>query len=65
MSGTADVSVRVYDLLGQERTTLHNGSLGPGPHVFTLEGNALDAGAYILAVTSRTGPVVSRKMIVR
>ncbi len=42
------VKLRVYDLLGRVKATLHSGVLEPGKHLFTLAPTGWSPGMYIL-----------------
>ena len=44
------VSLSVYNLLGEQVTTLFNGSLNAGEHTFTLDGFNLNAGVYFVTL---------------
>lgn len=41
------VSLRIYDVLGREITTLFRGPLGPGQHSFVWDGSSSGSGMYL------------------
>ncbi len=43
----SDVSLKVYDLLGREVTTLVNEEMKPGNHSATFEAKGLASGVYL------------------
>jgi len=47
---TGSARVAVYDLLGREVATLHEGALTAGSHRFTFDGHALATGTYVVRV---------------
>lgn len=49
---TSDITLKLYNTLGTEVMTLHNGSIATGLHTFTIKSNDLPSGAYILKLTS-------------
>ncbi|GEM_PF-6965225 len=49
------VVIRIYDMLGRVKATLHSGDLEPGRHMFTLEASGLPAGNYILRMETARG----------
>jgi PKD repeat protein len=53
LTGTTDVQLEVYDLQGRLLTTLHDGTLGAGPHQFELKESALGstAGTHLVKLT--------------
>jgi len=50
----AQVSLRVYDILGEEVATLVNGSLQRGSHVAIWDGSASPSGIYFYRLQSKT-----------
>jgi len=47
-----ETTVKVYDILGNEVTTLYNGILQAGSHSYTFNASALSSGVYLLSVKS-------------
>jgi hypothetical protein len=60
--GLTDVSVKVYDALGREVATLHDGPLAANTHHFGLAVTGLPPGLYV--ITARTGTTVESRRIV-
>ncbi len=65
---TTEVKLKVYNLLGKEVKTLHNGSLEPGRHFFNWDGrdetgNMLGTGVYFYRLTTGTRITFTKKMI--
>ncbi len=58
----AEVSVRVFNLAGQEVATLVDGYQPGGPHTVTFDGSALASGVYFYRVDA-LGNTQTRKMI--
>lgn len=56
---SGSVSLKVYDLLGQEAATLHQGDQQPGRFTALWEASSLSSGTYLirLLVTTRSGEV--------
>lgn len=61
-SATADVLLKVYDILGREVTTLVNKEQSVGNYSVTFDASNLTSGLYIYRLTSGAS-VLSRKMI--
>ncbi|KPL13869.1 MAG: hypothetical protein AMS26_12780 [Bacteroides sp. SM23_62] len=64
----ATVSLKVYNLLGQEVNTLFEGVLDIGRHYFSWDGSnyadvKLPSGMYICRLTTPTGMSIARKMV--
>lgn len=57
------VEVGVYDLLGRRVAVLQSGFLGAGEHAFTLEGEGLPAGVYVVRAAG-AGPAEARRAVV-
>lgn len=61
-----DVTVALFNILGQRVATLHNGPLPPTvAHTLWIDGARLATGTYFLRVTGRSGSVVRRVVVVR
>ncbi|MCB2213360.1 T9SS type A sorting domain-containing protein [bacterium] len=52
LADRAEVSLRVYDLLGRLVLNLDVGALTPGRHPFTLDASSLTSGVYFLHVSA-------------
>jgi uncharacterized delta-60 repeat protein len=59
-----DVSLRLFDLLGREVRTLHEGILPTGPHAIGFRTGGLASGLYILSAETSKGRITSRLTIV-
>lgn len=59
------VVLKVYDVLGREVTTLHDGPLTPGEHAVTFEAEGLPSGLYLYRLevegTQKTGRLVKAR----
>jgi len=56
------VSLKIYDLLGREITTLINQELSSGKHRINFDGKTLTSGVYLYTLQFN-GNIQSRKMI--
>ncbi len=56
------VTLKVYNILGQEVTTLFSGQLKPGNYVATFDGSKFASGVYIYRLEAR-GTSISKKLI--
>jgi hypothetical protein len=64
----ADVTLKIYNVIGEEVTTLHTGMLEPGRHIFTWEGRnfagvPVASGVYFVRMTTKAGPSYTGKML--
>lgn len=57
------ISIKVYNIKGQEITSLVNNSLNPGEYVINFDGNNLSSGIYFYTLYADNIPVQTRKMI--
>jgi hypothetical protein len=62
------VKLTIYDILGREVTTLHDGLIEPGRHWFTWDGKAesgykVSSGVYLCRLSTITGASQVRKLI--
>ncbi|MCK6600914.1 MAG: T9SS type A sorting domain-containing protein [Bacteroidetes bacterium] len=62
LSGSAQVTVQVFDLLGRETIVLFSGSLPSGTHSVTFSAKGLPSGVYFSRLTVN-GRSESRKMV--
>jgi hypothetical protein len=61
-SGTSEVKLVVYDMLGRDVATLVDGAKAAGSHTATLDASGLASGVYIYRITA--GNEVQRKKLV-
>jgi hypothetical protein len=59
----SNISLKVYDLLGQEIVTLFEGIHQPGYYQATLDGNKLAGGVYFYRLTTSTDFVQTKKIL--
>ncbi len=59
----ARMSLKVFNILGQEVATLLDGIKSPGSYAARLDGTNLPSGVYIYRLQSSTGDVQARSMI--
>jgi hypothetical protein len=62
MLEAGNVSLRVYNLMGQEVASLVNGSVGKGRHVVTFDASNLTSGVYLYRIETN-GFVAEQKML--
>jgi hypothetical protein len=62
ISKTGYVSIKVYDILGQEVATLVNESKNPGSYFVNFDGSTLSSGMYYYKLESN-GFVATKKMM--
>lgn len=62
-SGT--VSLKVYNLLGQEVATLVNGRMGSGKHSLSFDASQLSSGMYIYRLTSGDFSQTKKMMLIK
>jgi hypothetical protein len=56
------VALKVYDMLGREVATLHQGALAPGQYSATFDARHLSSGTY-LYVLEAGGQRITRSMV--
>jgi hypothetical protein len=61
----AKVTLKVYNLLGQEVATLVNQTLGAGHHVTTFDAGKLASGTYIYRLSADNVVKTSKMMLVK
>jgi len=64
----ADISLKVYDILGKEIRTLYEGAAEPGRHYYrwdgtSYDGRAVSAGIYLYKLSIVNGPAQLGKMV--
>jgi glucuronoarabinoxylan endo-1,4-beta-xylanase len=62
LPSVADLTLRVFDVMGREVALLHDGRLDAGRHSATFDGSALPNGIYIYEITA--GSAAERGRIV-
>ena len=62
---TAELSLRVYNLLGQEVRTLFNGVRAPGRYSATLVGSNFTSGMYFYTLQTETGTLTKKMLFVK
>jgi hypothetical protein len=60
---TAEVTLKVFNLLGQEVASLFAGTRTPGRYEITFDAHALASGIYFYRLSSSGGGTDTRKMI--
>jgi hypothetical protein len=63
LPATSNVSLKVYNLLGQEVTTLYEGTCQQGNYQTTFDGSKLAGGVYFYRLTASTGFAQTRRLI--
>ena len=61
---TSYVTLKVYNVLGQEVATLVNEDLNPGSYEVALDASGFASGMYFYRLTTSTGFVETKKMLV-
>lgn len=61
----SNVSLKVFDILGQEVATLVNGDLTAGKHEVQFDGKGLASGTYVYRLTSGDFTQVKKMMVVK
>jgi hypothetical protein len=59
------VTLRVFNLLGQEQVTLVNGELSPGMYSATFDGSRFTSGLYVYVLTTPEGTLRQKMMLLR
>jgi Cu/Zn superoxide dismutase len=60
---TAQITLKVYNVLGQEIATLVNGVQQPGTYTVQFDASGLTSGLYFYRLSSNNGFITTRKMI--
>ncbi len=64
----ADVTLKIYNIIGEEVATVYSGTLAPGKHRFVWEGRnssgaPVATGVYFVRMTTASGPSFTGKML--
>jgi len=59
------VSLKIYDMLGREVTTLVNQALGKGTYEYNFNGFGLSSGIYFMRLTTANFSDVKRMLLVK
>ena len=62
---TTVLSLKVYNLLGQEVTSLFNGVRSPGRYIATLDGNNLTSGIYFYTLQTGTNTLTKKMLFLK
>lgn len=65
LKSTSNVSVEIYNALGQKVNTLRNGSLGTGEHNLIFDASQYENGIYFLNITTNEGRTAKRFVVVK
>jgi hypothetical protein len=65
LAEASDVTVKVYDVLGREVATLHDGALEAGTHNAVFEAGTLPSGTYVYRVVAGSAVTTGRMQLVR
>ncbi len=63
VGGVRDVTVTVYDVLGQQVATLHRGTLTAGRHSFVWDAGVAASGVYFVRAEARSGQTAMAKVM--
>jgi flagellar hook assembly protein FlgD len=59
----ARVTIKIYNILSQEITTLYRGTLTTGKHYLTWDGSNFASGIYYCRLLSESGKRATSKMV--
>ena len=62
---SAQVSLAVYDVLGRRVATLVNGRLQAGQHSVQFEASSLPSGMYLYRLTTPTGSMTQKMILLK
>jgi hypothetical protein len=62
---TGNVSIKVYNSLGEEVTTLINGVIEAGRHKVEFNGAGLPSGLYLYKLTAGENQIVKKMMLIK
>lgn len=61
---TGEMRIEVYDVMGRQVATVHDGPLAAGEHSLSLDAAPLAPGVYVIRAVAPTGMTVSRRLTV-
>ena len=64
-NGLKNVSLKIYDVLGNEITELINNDLQPGTYEVTLNGSSFSSGVYLCRLTAGSSVKTQKLMLVK
>ncbi len=62
---SAQINLTVYDVLGRRVATLVNGQLAAGQHQVQFEASSLPSGMYLYRLTTPTGSITQKMMLLK
>lgn len=65
LSKTETASLRIFNILGQEVTTLINGRLGSGEHTVSFDATNLSSGVYIYQLKTSSAHVPKKMLLIK
>ncbi|MBD3332360.1 T9SS type A sorting domain-containing protein [candidate division GN15 bacterium] len=65
LSDASQVSVRVFNMLGQEVATLHDGQLSAGPQEFQFDASDVASGVYFYRIETSQGATTEKMMLLK
>jgi len=65
MSNAGNVSLKIYDVLGKEVTTLVNERFQPGTYQVSFDGSGLPSGVYFYRLTAGEFTAVKKMVLIR
>ena len=60
-----NVTLRVYDLLGREKSTLVDMNQSPGVYSVSFDGSTLGSGLYLYVLTTPEGKIARKMMLLK
>jgi len=62
---SGSVSLKVFNILGQEVASLANGKLGTGTHTISFDATNLPSGVYIYQLTSSSASLTKKMLLIK